>query len=51
MAKGYASNIPLEEPPPEGELLPAEVCIICKKRRRSAPDAEMCATCASALGA
>lgn len=47
MANGYASNIPLENVPPEPELLPEHVCIICKKRR--AQSEGTCATCAAKL--
>lgn len=47
MAQGYASNIPRENVPPEPDLLPEDVCMICKKRR--AEDDGMCATCAKAL--
>jgi hypothetical protein len=47
VANGYASNIPLENVAPEPDLLPANACMICKKRRVVA-DA-MCGTCAKAL--
>lgn len=47
MANGYASNIPLENVAPEPELLPEDVCLICK--RREVADDGMCAVCAKAL--
>lgn len=47
MANGYASNIPLENLPPEPELLSEDVCLICKKRQ--AVEARTCAACARKL--
>lgn len=47
MANGYSSNIPLENLPPEPELLPETVCMICKKH--AAVDEGMCASCAKKL--
>lgn len=47
VATGYASNIPRENLPPEPELLPEDVCMICKRRRAEAEG--MCAACAKAL--
>ena len=47
MANGYASNIPRENVAPEPELLPENVCMICKKR--AAHDDGTCAVCAKAL--
>ncbi|HUR67975.1 MAG TPA: hypothetical protein VM370_01925 [Candidatus Thermoplasmatota archaeon] len=49
MANGYASNIPIENASPEPELLPANVCVICKRRPARSGDDGMCATCAKAL--
>jgi len=49
MASGYASNIPVENAAPEPELMPGNLCIICK-RRNALKDAEMCPVCTKALG-
>lgn len=48
MASGYASNIPLENVPPEPELLPENVCVICKRRAAASEDGT-CGVCAKAL--
>lgn len=50
MASGYASNIPLENVAPEPELMPENVCVICKKRAKTGADS-LCATCTAKLAA